>query len=222
MSGRAVKIRRPRPVEIEIRPTRSSGATSSSSSRCIRRGRARTRARWGAGEMLIAAGSRSSTPGVAVHSSGRTRRWRAVAEYPAGVIDPRREGRRERSQRPRARRALWGQARSGATIESRDVVSRGGSRFALAALPAAQQVIQMTSTRGDRAQPRRVRARRRCARHPGALLERLRALAPVRARRGRARSAGREIAASADQEPQSSILAPSVGASRSTPSSWRE
>jgi acetolactate synthase I/II/III large subunit len=164
-----------------------------------------------AAELLLAAVSPLIYAGGGVHASGAHDVLAAVAEYlQAGVVQSA-EGKGAVSDHSDLSlgAALWRQSPLRAHVDAADVVLAVGTRLALAALRPEQPVIQIDADPDEIGRNHgRTRGLVGDARATlEALLERIRAGAPPRPSRKAEREALRaRCAASADQEPQASIL----------------
>jgi acetolactate synthase-1/2/3 large subunit len=161
--------------------------------------------------MLLGARTPLIYAGGGVHASGAHGSLEAVAEYlQAGVVQSA-EGKGAVSDHSDLSlgAALWPGSRLRQYVDTADVVLAVGSRLALAAFKPAQQVIQIDIDPDEigRNHPRTLGLLGDAGATLDALLERLRAASAPRTSRKAEREALRaEVAASATQEPQASIL----------------
>jgi acetolactate synthase-1/2/3 large subunit len=204
---------RPRPVEIEMPPEtmEDEGEVELLDPVRVTRPAAPAADCDRAAEMLLAAARPAIYAGGGVHASGAHESLAAVAEYLQAGVAQSAEGKGAVSDESDLSlgAAVWPQSVLKRHLEAADVVLVVGSRLALAGLRPEQQAIQIDVDADEIGRNhRKTLALVGDARATlEQLLERLRTSAPPRSSRKSEREALRaEIAASATQEPQASIL----------------
>jgi acetolactate synthase-1/2/3 large subunit len=213
LAVRHLRTGRPRPVEIEIPPETLEDEGEAELLEPVHPDRPAAGAAGldRAAALLHAAAQPAIYAGGGVHLSGAHAALRAVAAHlQAGVItSPEGKGALSDAEDLSLGAALWPGTPLREHLDAADLVLAVGSRMAVAALRPAQPVIQIDVDPEEigRHHPRTVPLAGDARATLAGLLERLQALGPPRASRRAVREALRaRVAATADQEPQASLL----------------